>query len=829
MKLKYLALVCLLFANTVLAQTAPPANIGAVKQSLNKLQVLGSVLYIAAHPDDENTRLLTYLAQEKHYRTGYLALTRGDGGQNLIGNEQSELLGLIRTQELLAARRVDGAEQFFTRANDFGFSKGPEETLKIWDREKILGDMVWVIRRFRPDVMICRFPTDGRGGHGHHTSSAILAQEAFSAAADPKRFPEQLQYVQPWQAKRLLWNTFNFGGNNTTAEDQFKVDVGGYNPLLGKSYGEIAAESRSNHKTQGFGSAAQRGQSFEYFTTILGDAPKTDLMDGVNTTWGRVPGGEEIASEIAAIKKGFDDEHPEKSVQGLVQVLGQVEKLQDTYWREQKTKELSELILQCAGLWVEASTSEPTYAVGDSMNVRLQMINRSGLNLKPESFSATLADMTVIKGMELNINQLKTIALKVKAEKTSQPYWLESPHPIGTYTINNETKVGNPENPDEPRIWINFSVAGKEIKVSRKLMYKYVDPAKGEIYQPVEITPPIVANVASPVYVFAGKQQKVVQLNLKAFVAGSGSVSLQPIAGWSITRAKITFTDKKKGDEWSAQFIVSPTDNQQKSAVLTAVAEINGKTSSLGIQRIRYDHIPNITLFPPAQAKLVSIDLKLNAGTHKIGYIAGAGDLVPEALKQVGYDVHLLTENEIMTGNLSEYDAIITGVRAFNVNTRLVVEQPRLMEYVKRGGNLVVQYNTFNNLVTGQIGPYPFIVGNERVTDENAKVTFTNPNSPLVTFPNKITQADFDGWIQERGLYFVDKIDPKYQTPFEMNDNGMAPNNGAMITTDYGQGRFVYTSLDFFRELPAGVPGAYRLFVNMMSAPPKPVKLKKEK
>ncbi|WP_228072951.1 PIG-L family deacetylase [Mucilaginibacter boryungensis] len=812
-----------------MAQTAPPANIGAVKQSLNKLQVLGSVLYIAAHPDDENTRLLTYLAQEKHYRTGYLALTRGDGGQNLIGNEQSELLGLIRTQELLAARRVDGAEQFFTRANDFGFSKGPEETLKIWDREKILGDMVWVIRRFRPDVMICRFPTDGRGGHGHHTSSAILAQEAFSAAADPKRFPEQLQYVQPWQAKRLLWNTFNFGGNNTTAEDQFKVDVGGYNPLLGKSYGEIAAESRSNHKTQGFGSAAQRGQSFEYFTTILGDAPKTDLMDGVNTTWGRVPGGEEIASEIAAIKKGFDDEHPEKSVQGLVQVLGQVEKLQDTYWREQKTKELSELILQCAGLWVEASTSEPTYAVGDSMNVRLQMINRSGLNLKPESFSATLADMTVIKGMELNINQLKTIALKVKAEKTSQPYWLESPHPIGTYTINNETKVGNPENPDEPRIWINFSVAGKEIKVSRKLMYKYVDPAKGEIYQPVEITPPIVANVASPVYVFAGKQQKVVQLNLKAFVAGSGSVSLQPIAGWSITRAKITFTDKKKGDEWSAQFIVSPTDNQQKSAVLTAVAEINGKTSSLGIQRIRYDHIPNITLFPPAQAKLVSIDLKLNAGTHKIGYIAGAGDLVPEALKQVGYDVHLLTENEIMTGNLSEYDAIITGVRAFNVNTRLVVEQPRLMEYVKRGGNLVVQYNTFNNLVTGQIGPYPFIVGNERVTDENAKVTFTNPNSPLVTFPNKITQADFDGWIQERGLYFVDKIDPKYQTPFEMNDNGMAPNNGAMITTDYGQGRFVYTSLDFFRELPAGVPGAYRLFVNMMSAPPKPVKLKKEK
>src|SRR5476651_499306 len=280
-----LTLLFILVFSSVFAQSNPKSDLISIKQALNKMQVLGSVLYIAAHPDDENTRLLAYLAQEKHYRTGYLALTRGDGGQNLIGNEQSELLGLIRTQELLAARRVDGAEQFFTRANDFGFSKGPEETLRIWDREKVLGDVVWVIRKFRPDVIICRFPTTGEGGHGHHTSSAILAQEAFTAAADPNKFPEQLKYVQVWQAKRLLFNGFNFGGVNTTSESQFKIDVGGYNPLLGKGYGEMAAESRSNHKTQGFGTANQRGQSYEYFETILGDAPKKDLMDGVNTTW----------------------------------------------------------------------------------------------------------------------------------------------------------------------------------------------------------------------------------------------------------------------------------------------------------------------------------------------------------------------------------------------------------------------------------------------------------------------------------------------------------------------------------------------------------------
>jgi LmbE family N-acetylglucosaminyl deacetylase len=259
-RIKIIALLLCMWGTTY-SQTAPPADIATIEQNFKKLDVLGSVLYVAAHPDDENTRLLAYLAQEKHYRTGYLSLTRGDGGQNLIGNEQGELLGLIRTQELLAARRVDGAEQFFTRANDFGFSKGPDETLRIWDREKVLSDVVWVIRKFRPDVIICRFPTTGEGGHGHHTASAILAQEAFTAAADPKRFPEQLKYVQVWQAKRLLWNTFSFGSINTTAPDQFKVDVGVYNPILGKGYGEIAAESRSNHKTQGFGSAKTRGEA----------------------------------------------------------------------------------------------------------------------------------------------------------------------------------------------------------------------------------------------------------------------------------------------------------------------------------------------------------------------------------------------------------------------------------------------------------------------------------------------------------------------------------------------------------------------------------------
>jgi LmbE family N-acetylglucosaminyl deacetylase len=833
----------LLICSAAFSQTAPPADLVTIQQSFKKLNVLGSVLYMAAHPDDENTRLLAYLAQEKHYRTGYLSLTRGDGGQNLIGNEQSEILGLIRTQELLAARRVDGAEQFFSRANDFGFSKGPEETLKIWDHEKVLGDAVWVIRKFRPDVIICRFPTTGEGGHGHHTSSAIIAGEAFKAAADPKRFPEQLKYVQTWQVKRLLWNTFNFGSTNTTAANKFKIDVGVYNPILGKGYGEVAADSRSNHKTQGYGSAKQRGSSFEYFKTILGDAPVNDLMNGVNTTWDRVKGSEAIAAEVTAVKKDFDLEHPEKSVPALVDLIGKVQFIADVYWLEQKTKEVTDLIAECAGLWVEAYASEPTYAKGDTMKISAQVISRSKRILLRSITTDAASNASAVYALStakydtatlekekkawtsfssernslLEVNQMQTVNLKDLAGEVSQPYWLVTPHQLGTYNISDPRLVGNPENPNAPWAMFAFELDGKPFFIQRKIMYKYVDQAKGEIYQPIVIAPPVTANTVSKDYVFNSKQPQTIQLKLQSFTKASGSISLKPIEGWKISPDKIDFTDKAKGAEWVESFTVMPTDSKPRNSVLQAVVTTGGKEWSMSIQRIAYDHIPTITLFPPAEAKLINIDLK-TAG-KKIGYIAGAGDVVAEALTQVGYDVHQLTESDIMNTDLSVYDAIVTGVRAYNTNPRLVVEQPKLMEYVKNGGNFVVQYNVPQPLVLNNIGPYPFRVVNQRVTDENAAVTFIDPQNPVLNYPNKITQADFDGWVQERGLYFVSNIDSHYKTILNMNDPGEAPNPGSLIVADYGKGRFVYTSLDFFRELPAGVPGAYRLFVNLLSKP----------
>lgn len=847
-------LALFLVCQTAFSQTSPPSDLGSIRQNLKKLNVLGSVLYIAAHPDDENTRLLGYLAQEKHYRTGYLSLTRGDGGQNLIGTEQGELLGLIRTQELLAARRTDGAEQFFSRANDFGFSKNPEETLKLWDKDKILGDMVWVIRNFRPDVMICRFPTTGEGGHGNHTASAILAQEAFSAAADPKRYPEQLKYVGVWQAKRLLWNTFNFGNTNTTSPDQFKINVGGYNPILGKSYGEIAAESRSNHKTQGFGSAKQRGDAFEYFKTILGDAPKTDLMDGVDVSWNRIPFGTPIATQLATITKAFNDDAPEASVPALVKLLGDVDQTVATnktfqtvrltevanssydYWHKQKTKDLKDLIAQCAGLWFEAYSNDASYAVGDTTKITAQVINRSeaDLILHRINSDASFRELTKATPPDKNFNafqlrsdlkiekslptdQLQTFNLKGIAYEITQPYWLTVAHPIGAYIINDDTYVGNPENPFQPYIKFQFIIAGKQLDFTRPIQFKYVDPARGEIYQPLEVAPPVTANIAEKVYIYNNTQPQTVQVKLKSFTNASGSISIKPVAGWKISPEKIDFSDKAKGDEWAVAFNVTPTSNKPNTSNLEVIATANGKAFSQGLLNIKYNHVPAITIFPPAQAKLVNIDLK-TAG-KKIGYIAGAGDLVPDALREVGYDVHQLTENEIINGDLSVYDAIVTGVRAYNVNERLAYEQPRLLEYVKNGGNLVVQYNNNNGLVTKQIGPYPFRVVNERVTEEDAKVTFTDPQNAILNYPNKITDADFNDWIQERGLYFVSSIDSQYSTPLQMNDTGMEPNKGALITTNFGKGRFVYTSLAFFRELPAGVPGAYRLFVNLLSKP----------
>jgi len=820
-RISIVLVACLIQAIGVWAQPSPVMNAADIKLRLRKLDTLGSVLYIAAHPDDENTRLLGYLAKEKLYRTGYLSLTRGDGGQNLVGDEQGELLGLIRTQELLAARRIDGAEQFFTRALDFGFSKNPAETFTIWDKDKILGDVVWMIRKFQPDVIVCRFPPDSRAGHGHHTASAMLAAEAYEAAGDPKRYPEQLKQLQPWKAKRLLWNTFNFGGLNTTSSDQFKMDVGAYNYLLGKGYGEIAAESRSQHKSQGFGVAAARGSSNEFFSTVKGETPKYSLLDGINSSWERVQGGKAIGELVDKAIAGYNMDDPSASVPALLAIRKAITALPEGYWRTQKLQETETLILACAGIWMEAYSASETVIPGQPLKGSVQFICNSHIPVQVQQLSFAGKDISSeIKPVQFN--QLNTIAETVTVPvetPASQPYWLRKPHPIGIYTIEDPLLVGYPENRPALEAVAKLSINGEALTVTRKLQYKYTDAVKGELYEPLVIAPPVVANLNSSVYIFTEATAQPVGVKLTAMGdPGTGTVSLQLPAGFKSAETAVPYTLTGKGDEQTIIFHVSPSQKiagANRTDTMRVVIHCNGKDYTQGLRRINYDHIPDITLFPDAASRLVTVDLKHNG--RRIGYIAGAGDMVAASLRQVGYEVTQLDEKEIMSGDLSQYGAIITGVRVYNINPRIKYLQPRLMEYVKNGGTMLVQYNVNGPLMTTDLGPYPFSLSRDRVTDENAEVTLLHPDDEVLNYPNKITQQDFEGWVQERGLYFTQSADPAYRRVLTIHDKGEQGLDGSTLVANYGKGRYVYTSLAFFRELPAGVPGAYRLFVNLIS------------
>lgn len=789
--------------------------------ALQKLNVLGSVLYVAAHPDDENTRLLGYLSKGKLYRTGYLSMTRGDGGQNLIGDEQGIDLGLVRTQELLSARRLDGAEQFFTRAFDFGYSKNPEETFSKWDKEKILSDVVWVIRKFQPDVIITRFPTTGEGGHGHHTASAVLANEAFTAAADPKRFPEQLKYVKPWQAKRILWNTFNFGGTNTTSENQLKIDVGGYNPLLGRSYGEIAAESRSQHKSQGFGVPASRGQSFEYFAATKGNQPKTDLMEGVATGWQKLNGGDKIKLMIDAITNSFDLLHPEKSVKGLTLLYKVLDAMPANYWKQQKLKDTRQLIEMCSGLWLDVFASNQFAIQSDSIKINFSLNNRLGLDVKLQKISLDQFDTVMTKPLESNMNFNFAKTLFVPTHKPlTQPYWLVNKMEPGYYNVNDQQLIGYPDIFPSYTADIQLVIEGLPLQFSVPVKYKFTDPVKGELYEPLVVVPPILVSADEKIKLSKGDNQfeGMVNItskinNIKARVVGAGMEISDTIKQY-YKPAGVSFSEKNKttgvnynisGSKDNEYVFQVQRDNMQQPVYNKEMHEI------------KYDHIPYINYFTDATVINRKLDLKTEG--KRIGYITGAGDKVPQALEQMGYEVVLLGDKELSRNSLLQFDAIITGVRAYNTNDWMNNHYDQLMKYVNDGGNLIVQYNTSNQFgpVKSKIGPYDFSISRNRITDENATVTFLKPDHPVLNFPNKITQDDFKDWIQERSIYHASGFDKEFETIFSMHDPGEKDDDGSLIIAKYGKGFFVYTGLVFFRELPAGVPGSYRLLANLIA------------
>lgn len=805
---------CLSGGMGVSAQAPATITSADIYLRLKKLNVLGTVLYVAAHPDDENSRLIPYMAKDRLYRTGYLSMTRGDGGQNLIGDEQGIELGLIRTQEMLAARRVDGAEQFFSRAFDFGFTKSTEEALKTWDKEKILSDVVWVIRKFQPDIIITRFPEDGRAGHGHHSASAVLAHEAFTAAADPSRFPEQLKYgVKPWQAKRILWNTFNFGNFNTTSEDQLKVDMGVYNPILGKSYGEIAAESRTNHKSQGAALTPARGQSTEYFTLVAGESAHTDPMDNVVTDWSRVEGAEKISGMVDQLLQDFSLLHPERSVPGLVNVYKAIGQLKDGYWKTQKLKEVQQLIEACSGLWLEAVVRSPYAVQGDSLAVTVVLNNRLNGPITVRGIGLDGYDTAYHQSLDGNKNYSFSHTIFVSPQKAvTQPYWLAEEMSPGSFNVKDQRLIGDPQSGPAYDVKFKLTIAGEEMVFVRPVQYKFTDAVKGEIYQPLTVLPPATAQFEPGLLLFTDGEEKGFWVEAKDHT-GRGALPKMELTPTPGLTAKEKGGSAASGFAWSAQ----PTATAAQQVTARLLFETGGrKDTALEMKTISYDHIPRIDYFRPAVEKFVVADVR-TAG-HRIGYIEGAGDKVPQALQQMGYEVVLLKERDITTANLKQFDAVLTGVRAYDVHGWLTAKHDVLMDYIKEGGNLIVQYNRDNlGRMSSNIGPYAFAVSNIRVTDEHARVNFLQPDHPVLNSPNKISDKDFEGWIQERGIYFAGQTDPAYQAVLSMNDPGEQEQKGSLVIARYGKGSFVYTGLVFFRELPAGVPGAYRLMANIIA------------
>ncbi|MDH3710567.1 MAG: PIG-L family deacetylase [Cyclobacteriaceae bacterium] len=803
------------------AQQPVKLNASEIQLGLKKLNRAGSVLYVAAHPDDENTRLIAYMANHALLNTAYLSITRGDGGQNLVGPEIREMLGVIRTQELLQARKLDGGKQFFTRANDFGYSKTPQETFTIWDREAVLSDVVWAIRKFRPDVIITRFPTTGEGGHGQHTASAILAEEAFDAAADPRQFPEQLDHVDTWQAHTLMLNThpwfYQRRGLEFDPSDKLILDVGAYNQLLGKSYTEIAAESRSMHKSQGFGSSGSRGSELEYLQHIKGEPITADYFQGDHFSWSRVKNGARVGALMEQAYRQFDPEAPDAIAPLLLEALSELKKLRGNYYADLKASEIKDLLKASLGLYLEASVAETSGTPGETLTVRLEATNRSNIPTTIKSFEVPGVEGDN-QGATLGFNEKFTqeLDLEIPADKEySQPYWLKQTGSMGMFAVGDPLLIGKPQNDAALTIPFEINIAGTDLQFPVPVVHKRTDPVKGEIFQPFAIAPEVTVNFDEKVHVFADENPRKVVMTLKSGrdqVAGQLTVEVPD--GWSISPQLVNFDIEQKGQEQVLEFTLYPPVRPGEGKI-KAIATVGEQQYSLEKVTISYDHIPDQMLLPEAAAKVVKLDI-LTRG-HRIGYLMGAGDDIPGSLRQIGYQVDILTPDQINVTALQQYDAVILGIRALNTVKRLQYDMEKLLAYAQQGGTLVVQYNTNFRMVTKEFAPYPLEISRDRVAVEGAPVSFLLPDHPVLNTPNKIGPEDFDAWVQERGLYFPNKWDDNYQAILSTNDPGESPKEGSLLIARYGEGYYVYTGLSWFRELPAGVPGAYRLFTNIIS------------
>ncbi|WP_439127986.1 PIG-L family deacetylase, partial [Polaribacter sp.] len=789
MKKRLFSIIIILLISTVIfAQKPQKLTSNQIYEKIQKLNFLGTALYIAAHPDDENTRLIAYLANKVNARTGYLSLTRGDGGQNLIGPEIRELLGVIRTQELLAARNIDGGQQFFTRANDFGYSKHPDETLKIWNKEAVLSDVVWVIRNFKPDVIINRFNHRTPGTtHGHHTSSAMLSVEAFDKVGDKNEYPEQLKYTNIWQPKRLFFNTSSWFYRN---QEDFKkategklasFDIGVYYPLKGLSNNELASLASSQHLCQGFGRLTTRGSQNEYVEFLKGDKPKdkNDIFSGINTTWNRLENGGEIGDILYEVENNFDFVNPSKHLPALLEAYKMIQKLKDNHWRTIKENQIKEIIEACAGLYIEASATTSSATPNDKIQVNFEVLNRSEVNVELTSITSTIDRRTIVKELRLDQNKRVNFTEDITLENNSysDPYWLRKEATLGMYAVENQKLIGKPETERPTKIQFNLIVDETPISITKNVVRRYAERDQGEIYEPFEILPKVTTKLKDKVLIFSDDDPKKIAVEVSAGAANiSGVVRLNIPTSWNVSPKEINFNIQQKNDKQTIEFLVTPPNNQSEGK-LEVIATANNKKYTKELVEINYNHIPKQSVLLDSEAKIVRLNIQ-KVG-DKIGYIKGAGDAVPENLRQIGYSVTEINPATITTKSLQGFDAIVLGIRAYNVVKELKFKQKYLLEYVKNGGNMIVQYNT--NRGVDVAPPFPLQLSRDRVTDEFAEVRILNKNHSLLNFPNKITKSDFKGWVQERGLYFPNSWDANFTPILSMNDKGESPKKGSLL------------------------------------------------
>ena len=817
MKMKKIILFFLtLYSSNLLCQEG-----AQIFKQLKKLNTLASVLYVAAHPDDENTRLISLFSNHYNARTAYLSMTRGDGGQNLIGTELREGLGLIRTQELIEARKIDGGEQFFTTANDFGFSKHPEETLSIWNEKEILSQIVFRFRQFKPDIIIHRFDHRTPGTtHGHHTSSAILSEKAFHLANNPKAFSEQLKTVSLWQPKYQFYNLswWAYGGKDkfdkVDKSDMIALESNPFDILLGKTNEEVAAKSRSQHKSQGFGSSPRLGSQTEYLELINGNKIiNTNPFNGIDTSWNRVKGGNVIQKLVESVIDNFELEKPYNSIPDLLKIHKKILTLEDNHWKKIKLNEVKNIIKNCLGLRLQFNTTNEVGVPNMIIPVKIKALNPSPI---PISLKILSKSIKIESEYNLSKNQVLEISetLKIPDVKTT-PYWLLNEADLGNYKVENELLKGLPETPYPIKIQFKVFINNNEIIFDVPLTYRITDRVNGEIIQKFQVLPKATTQLSKKVLLFKDNTPKEVRVNVTSHVEKfNGLVTLKTPVDWSFNPKNYKVQIEKIGETKEYIFNINPP-NGNKTGFFSSLVTEDQKSHIFSLDKIYYPHISKQYLLTPNKTRVSKVDIK--SKVKKVAYLKGAGDKIVESLENIGIKVTEFDVENLRLETILPFPTLIVGIRAFNINNDLKFKNKILWDYVKKGGTLIVQYNTSRELDSSIVAPYPINLSRDRVTDENAVVKFLIKDHPILNHPNKISSKDFEGWVQERGLYFPRSWDKKYEAVLSMSDKGEEEKKGSLLVADYGKGKFIYTGLSFFRELPEGVPGAYRLFLNLIS------------